>query len=395
MAAWKQIVLALVVVILGGIAWIAFFPGASATLASLGVKPPSWAAGAETAQQGAGGQSAQGQSGQRGGQRGAAEVVAAAVTRATINDTLQAIGTGRANASVSVNPFVSGRIAAVNVKAGDTVKAGDVLVTLDSEVETIALDRAKVAVADADDKLKRVQTLRSARTATDVQVADARVVLSNAQLAQRDAELALERRSVLSPISGIVGILPVETGAYVTSQTAIATIDDRSLIKVDFWAPERFASQIAVGQPVTATSAARPGVVLHGQITAVDNRLDEASRTMQVQASIPNADDKLRAGMSFQVSMKFAGDAYAAVDPLAIQWSSDGAFVWQVKNGKAVRTPVRIVQRNTETVLVDGDLSEGQMVVTEGIHLVRDGGDVSLAQREQKSGAIEPVARGG
>jgi RND family efflux transporter MFP subunit len=387
MKVWKQLVLAIILLAVASAAWVFFFPGAQDILARAGIT-------AAPAVETTGATGTQRQNGQRqGGQQG--EVIAAPITRATINDRLQAIGTGQANASVVVNPFDSGRIAEVAVTAGQQVKAGDILVSLDSDVQEIALDRAKVGVTDAQSRFDRVQTLRNARTATEVQVADARVVLSNAQLAQRDAELALERRAVRSPISGIVGILPVELGDYVTSQTAIATIDDRSRIIVDFWVPERFASQITVGQPVEASPVARPGDVLAGSITAVDNRLDQASRTMQVQASIPNTEDRLRAGMSFQVAMKFPGDSYPAVDPLAIQWGGDGAFVWQVKDGKAVRTPVRIIQRNTETVLVEGDLPEGQMVVTQGIHLVRDGGEVRVASRRDSAApAALPVAGG-
>ena len=64
----------------------------------------------------------------------------------------------------------------------------------------------------------------------------------------------------------------------------------------------------------------------------------------------------LRAGMSFQVAMRFAGDTYPSVDPLSVQWGADGAFVWAIKDGKAKRTPVRIIQRNTESVLVEADL---------------------------------------
>ena len=128
--------------------------------------------------------------------------------------------------------------------------------------------------------------------------------------------------------------------------------------------------------------------MLDGKITAVDNRLDEASRTMRVQATIPNRDDRLRAGMSFQVTMKFAGDTYPAVEPLAIQWGSDGAFVWLVRDGKGERVPVRIVQRNTESVLVQGDLAEGDMVVTEGVHLVRQGAALRIAGRETGGAAL-------
>ena len=122
--------------------------------------------------------------------------------------------------------------------------------------------------------------------------------------------------------------------------------------------PERYAERHRrSARRSTATPIARPNDVFDGTVSAVDNRIDEASRTLRVQARIANADDTLRAGMSFQVSMKFPGDTYPSVNPLAIQWGTDGAFVWAMRDGKAKRTPVRIVQRNTETVLVEAELA--------------------------------------
>jgi len=389
MAAWKQLVLALAILVAAGVLWFLFFPGAQQTLAGLGINIGSTEKAAhELDSERANGNGS-------GGQRGPSEVIAAAVTSATINDRLSAIGTGQANASVVVNPFVAGRIVEIGVQPGGKADIGTVLAKLDADLEEIALDRANLLVEDATTKLERVRALRNTNTATAVQLADAEVVLSNAKLEQRNAELALARRSIRSPIAGIVGILPIEIGDYVTTQTAIATIDDRSSIKVDFWVPERFASEIVVGQPVSASPVARPGDVLDGKITAVDNRLDQTSRTMQVQATIPNKEDRLRAGMSFQVIMKFPGDTYPAVEPLAIQWGSDGAFVWVVREGKGERVPVRIIQRNTETVLVQGNVTEGEMVVTQGVHLVREGGALRIAGRETSAGNDSTVASGG
>jgi hypothetical protein len=116
-------------------------------------------------------------------------------------------------------------------------------------------------------------------------------------------------------------------------------------------------------------------------VSAVDNRLDEASRTLLVQAALDNGKDTLRAGMSFQVSMKFPGDSYPAVSPLAVQWGTDGAFIWTVVDGRARRTNVRIVQRNTETVLVDASIAAGDLVVVEGVHAVREGAEIMVAER--------------
>ena len=92
-----------------------------------------------------------------------------------------------------------------------------------------------------------------------------------------------------------------------------------------------------------------------------------------MRASLDNSEDLLRAGMAFSIGMTFPGDTFAAVDPLAIQWSADGAYVWIGVDGKAAQVPVRIVQRNNDAVLVDGDLPPGTMVVTQGVQLLRTG----------------------
>ncbi|BCH23024.1 efflux RND transporter periplasmic adaptor subunit [Mesorhizobium sp. L-8-3] len=389
MSVWKQIAFSLVLLAAAALAWLKFFPGADEVLARWGID---WAIAAT--------QNTAKPAGDNGGQRGggaAPNVVTAPVVVARINDRLQAIGTGRARASVTVNPFTSGRLTEIAVTAGTLVRAGDVIARLDSNAEEIVLDRAKIALDDAQAKLVRMKTLRTSNTATAVQLADAEVAQRNAELAVRDAELALERRSVEAPISGIVGILPVEVGNYVTTQTPIATIDDRSTIQVDFWVPERYVTAIKVGAPVTASPIARPSVVIEGTVAAVDSRLDEASRTLLVRADLPNPDDTLRAGMSFQVAMRFPGDEYPSVSPLSIQWGSDGAFIWTIEDGRARRVPVRIVQRNSESVLVEAPIRAGDIIVTEGVQNVREGSEVMVADRRAPGAQAEsaPTPTGG
>ncbi|AMN54278.1 secretion protein HylD [Labrenzia sp. CP4] len=383
MSIWKQLVLTLLVVIVAAGLWVRYYPGAGTHLSAWGIDWLDFAV-ADAAPSG-GDQPRRG----RGGPQGA--VVATPVVEITINDRLSAIGTSTALQSVAVTPYTSGRMTEVLVKSGATVKAGDAIAKLDLDAEQIAVERAANALKDAEARLQRMQVLRKTNTATAVQVTDAELSVDNARLQLREAELALSRRSIETPIAGVVGILPITAGNYVSSQTVIATIDDRSEILVDFWVPERFASAITVGSPITATSVARPGETFEGVISAVDNRIDIDSRTLQVRARFPNKADKLRAGMSFQVSMKFPGDKYPAVDPLAVQWGSDGAFVWAVREGKGVRVPVSIIQRNTDSVLVDAELTVNDEVVTEGIHLVRNGADVTVADRKQAPASDTPA----
>ncbi|MGX7874864.1 efflux RND transporter periplasmic adaptor subunit [Mesorhizobium sp. ORM6] len=377
MPSWKQIVLAFVIVVAAAAVWARFYPSAPEVLARWGIDwaygttPPTKASEAGGSRQTA-----------RGGAQ-IATIVASPAASAVINDRLQAIGTGRANASVTVSPYSSGRLAELLVESGSHVDKGQIIATLDSETEIIAQDRAKLALRDAQSKLDRVKSLRASNAATPVAVADAEVALSNAKLALQDAELALQRRAILAPIAGTVGILPISAGNYLTNQSAIATLDDRSSILVDFQVPERFAAAVKVGAQLTATPIANPDNAYTGTVSAIDNHIDEKSRTLLVKAKIANPADSLRAGMSFSITMKFPGETYPAVSPLAILWGSDGAYVWQIENGKAKRVPVRIIQRNTETVLIDAEIDSGDMVVTEGTQSVSEGGEVRIAGEEQ------------
>jgi len=372
MPSWKQIVLTLVIVVAAAAAWAHFYPSAPEALARWGIGSTSPAKETATA----------GNDRNRAGQ--IVTIVAIPAGTATINDRLQAIGTGRADASVTVNPYSSGRLAELLVESGSHVDKGQVIATLDSETEIISQDRAKLALQDAQSKLDRVKSLRASNAATPVAVADAEVVLAGAKLALQDAELALQRRSILAPIAGTVGILPISAGNYVTNQSAIATLDDRSSILVDFQVPERFAAAVKVGAQLTATPIANPSNAYTGTVSAIDNHIDEKSRTLLVKAKIANPADSLRAGMSFSISMKFPGETYPAVSPLAILWGSDGAYVWQIEDGKAKRVPVHIIQRNTETVLIDAEIDNGDMVVTEGTQSVSEGGAVRIADEQQR-----------
>ncbi|WP_046118884.1 efflux RND transporter periplasmic adaptor subunit [Ensifer aridi] len=381
MRIWKQLAVSVVVLAVGGVAWLRFAPGAGETLAAIGVSHPlidalSQPQGGE----GKGGGSRNGGGGQGG--RGFADaplVVVRPAATAVVNNRLNAIGNGEAIHSVTVTPTATGNLTEILVKSGDRIAEGQVIARLDSDDQVIAAEQARLTRDSAQEKVDRYRNLSTARAVTAVEVRDAEIALQAAELALRTAELDLKRRNIVAPSKGVVGIITVNVGDYVTTSTPIAVVDDRSEILVDFWVPERFAGKIFVGQPVTASAMALPGRGLEGVIHAIDNRLDQASRTLRVRARLQNPDDMLRAGMSFSVTMAFDGDRYPTVDPLAIQWSAEGSYIWRVNGDKSERVPVKIIQRNPDKVLVDAEITEGDRVVTEGVQRLRDGGAVRIA----------------
>jgi RND family efflux transporter MFP subunit len=313
----------------------------------------------------------------RGNGNGPATVVVKAAVEGKVNDRLNAIGDGDAIRSVAVTPLVSGQIAQLLVQPGQQVKAGDIIARLDDDVEKIAVQSAKVGLSAAEDKLSRNQGLEKIISRADVQ--DAQSAAQTARLAQSMAELNLYRRDIRSPVTGIAGIVNVEVGDYVTVSTPLVTIDDRSKLLVDFWVPERFASMVKIGQEVKANPIASAQKSYAGHIQAIDNRIDVASRTLHLRAEVPNENDDLRAGQSFEMVLEMSGDTWPSVSPLAVQWDNNGSYVWRVgKDHKVEKVQAIIIQRNPDDILVNGAIKPGDQIVTEGLQRLRNGAEVKL-----------------
>lgn len=408
MPIWKQLAISLAVLFAGLCALVYFSPGAGRTLVSMGVPasavallssgPEDEGQGRRQAQSGGQGQGAgqgQGQGGgqaqgnRRGGGNQAILVATQPVTMGVVNDRLSAIGDGEAIEAVTVMPQASGTLAEILVSSGQKVTKGDVIARLDREEQVILRDQSAVALRSAKEKAESYRNLQSF---SRLDVLDAQIAEEQAQLQLTTAELNLKRRDIVAPIDGVIGIVGVNVGDNVTNTTAIVSLDNRSQLLVDFWAPERFVAAVRPGMPVEARSVSRPGQAFNGVVEAVDSRVDQASRTIRIRAKIDNPDDVLRAGMSFAVSMRFPGDRYAAVNPLAVQWDGEGSFVWQIVDNKSVKTRVTIVQRNSDQILVEASLKEGDVVAVEGLQRVREGGAIEIVG-QAKAGSGEVAVR--
>ncbi|QCL94266.1 efflux RND transporter periplasmic adaptor subunit [Agrobacterium tumefaciens] len=379
MRVWKQVGVSVAVVGAGLCLWGFYSPEARNVLAAIGLgKTPAGAIEVAAS----GGPAAGASTGQNaGGARrngNATLVVTAPVKKGTVNDRLNAIGNGEAIQSVVVMPQASGTLSEIRTSSGARVVKGQVLARLDDEEQVIERDKAQVALRSAVEKSNSYKNLKSV---SRLDVLDAQIAEEAAKLALSTAELNLKRRDIVAPIEGVAGIVAANIGDNVTTQSTIVSIDDRSEILVNFWAPERFATAIKVGMPVEATSISRPGETFKGEIEAVDNRVDEASRTIRIRAKFGNEKDELRAGMSFGVTMRFAGETYASVDPLAVQWDAEGSYVWRVTDNKSNKVRVQIVQRNPDAVLVKAELADGEPVVIEGLQRVREGGAVRVGSQ--------------
>ncbi len=374
MKALRQVVVFLVVIAAGLYVWIAHVPAAQPLLQRLGVLG---LLGVEVAQS----EASEAQGGRRGD--GATRVITDKVTEQAMADRITAIGDGRAKRSVTVRSNAVGVITAMPLTAGSTVKAGTVIAKLQAEAEEIALAQARITLEEARNDVERIKQLETTGAVTEVRLRETQVALSSAELAVRQAEFDLSQREVTAPISGQIGFIEVEEGDRVNAQDVLATITDRSDILIDFRVPERVVGRISEGQTIEVTPLGLRDKVMTGEINVIDTVLDRASRTLLVQGLVPNDDDLLRAGMAFSVVLTLPGETLLSIAPLAVQWSSDGPFVWAVRDGKAVQVDVTIAQRNADTVLVRSTgLKAGETVVTEGVQMLRDGAAVEPVNLE-------------
>lgn len=395
----KQVPLVLLVTAGALWLWLAYVPAARPMLEGWGVlsRLEGWGVPLPQAEGNAAEGNRPAAGGPPGGGRGPVTVLAERPGIGIANDRVTAIGTGQAARSVAVSAPVAGRILEVRVASGQKVRQGDLLVRLENEAETIAVERARLVLDDETARRARVARLQSSGAATELQITEAELALRQATLALRQAEFELSRRDILAPIDGWVGILRAEPGQQLGAGAAVTRIDDRSSILVDFRVPERFVGQIATGDEVAARPLALRDGTLTGRITAIDNSVDETSRTLLLEARLDNSEDRLRAGMAFEISLSLPGEEYVSINPLSVQWGSDGAFVWRIKDGKAGRVPIRIIQRSAEAVLVEGALSPDDPVVTEGVQALRPGAEVTIRPTDEtadRAAEARPATRG-
>lgn len=307
----------------------------------------------------------------RGSRNNSVPVIVERVKSSWAVDKIQAIGNGLAKRSITLSPKVSGIIAQIDFTAGQHVKTGDVIAKLDDAHEKIAVQLAEEKLVDARRTLKRNLSLLPSKAVPAATVDTARTAVKTAELELQKAKQALADRSIVAPFDGVLGIPQVDLGDRVSETTAVASLDDRSVIVVEFEAPEIYHKRLAIGHKIDAASPGFRGQHFIGKIVEIDSRVDKTTRSVKIRAELPNLDDRLRAGMSFMVSLTLQGGEYPTIAELALLWERDGAYVWRVTNGKAEKVKVSVVKRVAGRVLVDGDLAEGQLVIVEGTQRLR------------------------
>lgn len=306
-------------------------------------------------------------------------VIAAPVELNTQRTRVEVVGTSRARQSVTLHPASAGEIVRINFTPGQRVAAGDILVELDQRKERLAVDLAEHQLSEAERLFERYRKSAETGATLPTTLDAAQTALEAARIALSQARIALEDRNVFAPFDGHVGFTEFDPGDRVQLNTPITTLDNRDSLLVTFELPELIFEHIETGASVTMQTWEQPVRAVEGEIIEIDSRVDPDLRTFLTRAVVDNPNDRLRPGMSFRVTLDIPGDPYPVMPEIAVQWGADGAFVWKVVDGTAQRVPIKIIQRQKGTVMVDGadNLRPNDVIVTEGIQRLRPGLPVS------------------
>ena len=307
-------------------------------------------------------------------------VVMSKVAPVEWRDTIEALGTARANESVTLTAKVSETVRKVGFDSGDVVRAGDVIVDLSSGAQLAGLEEARAAYQEAERQLARGQELAQ-KQLISASLLDTQRSTRDAAKARMDVVRAsLSDRVITAPFDGILGLRRVSPGSLVTPGTPIATLDDISVIKLDFTVPERYLAVLSKGQDVAAHSDTYPDRDFAGKVASVDSRVDPVTRSVTVRAELPNPDRLLRPGMLLSVRLYQAPRMTIVVPEIAVIQVGTDAFVYRVAEDQtASRVKVALGARRRGEVEIASGLSAGDTIVTEGAVKLRDGARVASA----------------
>ena len=323
---------------------------------------------------------------------GAAPVITEAARLGSVTDEYIALATARANEAIDVTPRISSVVSAIHFEEGQAVEAGVVLVELDSREIRAELDLAQANLRERRSRFGRLEALAASNVVSEVELEEIQAQLQVAEAQVNSARARMEDTVIRAPFSGTVGLRRASVGGLVQPNTVITTLDDISVMKLEFSVPEEYLSVISEGLEIHATGAAWPGRMFTGPVISVDSRVDPMTRSLAVVALLPNQDNALKPGMFLQVEIARLRENVVLAPESSLVPRQGRQFVYVVADGRAEEREVKLGLRMPGEVEISRGLVAGEQIVTQGVQRLRDGLPVRMADAPAGPGARGAVA---
>jgi len=307
-------------------------------------------------------------------------VAVSPVTRQVLTDRVESVGTAYANESVNLTAKVSDTISRIAFQDGELVEEGQVLVELTNASEAARLAEAQANADEAQRQYERLQTLLANNLISGTDLDAARTRAETAQARLEGVIVDMRDRLIRAPFTGVLGFRNVSEGSLVSPNTVITTLDDISVIKLDFTIAEVYLADLGIGQKVSARSIVYDDLVFEGEVQVVGSRIDPVTRSVAVRAHIDNSSGMLRPGMLLTVSLALDSTEVTVVPENALIPSGGRQYAFVLGSDNVVsQVEVQIGRRRPGLVEVMNGLEPGQLVVTEGLTQLRPGQTVSVS----------------
>lgn len=326
--------------------------------------------------------------------RDAPGVIVAEARLESIAERVEALGTLRARESVVITSTVTETVSAVHFKDGQRVEAETLLVEMTSTEEHALLEEAQARLEEAKRQHRRVRSLVAQGSASRSLLDERQRDLEAARAVLGALESRLADRIIKAPFAGVLGLRAISQGALVEPGDVITTLDDDSLIKLDFPIPSRYLAALAPGLEIEAHSHAWPERVFRGTVSAIDSRIDPVTRAIQVRALLPNPEHLLRPGLLMRVELLVAPREAVVVPESALLQESTSHWVLALSKTEpplAERREVEIGQRGAGWVEVRSGLSAGEQVIVDGLQRARAGEAVRVLAVDDGSRSLSEL----
>jgi membrane fusion protein, multidrug efflux system len=344
---------------------------------------------------------------------------------------LRAVGTLRAARGADLALDVAGLVTGVNVKSGDDVRQGQVLLQLRDSDDIALLHQLEATAALSQVTYERAQREIAVKVIAQADFDQAAADLKAKLAAVAQQQVNVAKKQLRAPFAGHLGIVTINPGTYLNSGTIVVTLQQLDPVYVDFYVPQRRLAEVRVGEKATLTLDAFRNRTFPGTVNALSPKVDTDTRNVQVEAEVPNPDRALSPGMFVDVDVDVGTQQRSLTLPqTAIVYNPYGETVFVVEKKsdfdrqqaaaaaqnsaapgmarqakpKAAKGPqlppdALVVQQTFVTtgatrgdqVAITGGISEGTEVVTSGQIKLKSGSPIRIDNSVQPADNPHPT----
>jgi len=313
---------------------------------------------------------------------------------------LNAVGSLKAVNGVLVSTDLAGIVSEIAFESGKPVQKGALLVRLDTKQEEAQLAAAQARLDLAQVSLNRKKDLLDKKAASQADYDSAAAEARQAAAAADEIRALIARKTITAPFDGIAGIRQINVGQYLNAGTSIVPLESSDPIYVEFSIPQQSLGEIALQKKIHLTATGLTNKTFEGEITAIDSRVDESNRNIQIEATVRNPEGRLRSGMFVNVEVLLPETSgVLAVPASSVSYTPYGDSVYLVKEGKskdgkseqqAVQQFIKLGPTRGDQVSVLKGIHEGDEVITSGAFKLRPNMPVQVNNSVQPDNKEHP-----